>query len=334
MKLSASTLPKALASGLRPLYVILGEEPLTAREAGDAVRATARAAGFAVRIPLFAEPGFDWGLLHTEGATGSLFGDRRLVDLKLPGGKPDAEGARALAAWFAAPPADVLLLVTAIGAERKAAQTAWAKAAEKAGVLVECRPIPATDLPGWIKERLRQRNLALPSEAIGLIADYAQGNPSAAAQAIERLLLLAPIGDTDLENVREAIVDEARYGTFECVDAALAGDAAGTLHMLRRLAEAGTAPPQLLWVIARDLRLLASWRWASELGGPRPQVWDSRRSLIAAAARRRQADSWQSLLVAAAEADRCIKGRAPGNAWTRLERLLLTIAGVAMPEAA
>ncbi|MGH8428436.1 MAG: DNA polymerase III subunit delta, partial [Gammaproteobacteria bacterium] len=146
MKLSASALSRALATGLEPLYVILGEEPLTAFEAADAVRVAARKAGFNARIPLFVESGFDWGRLAAEGATGSLFGDKQLLDLKLPNGKTDETGSRALTEYAAAPPPDALLLVTAPGAERKTANTAWAKAAAKTGVLVECRPLKSDQM--------------------------------------------------------------------------------------------------------------------------------------------------------------------------------------------
>ncbi len=334
MKLSASALSRALATGLEPLYVILGEEPLTAFEAADAVRVAARKAGFNARIPLFVESGFDWGRLAAEGATGSLFGDKQLLDLKLPNGKTDETGSRALTEYAAAPPPDALLLVTAPGAERKTANTAWAKAAAKTGVLVECRPLKSEQMPDWIAARLRDRRLQVPPEGARLIAEYAQGTLFAAAQAIERLTLIVPEGRADLATVREAVVDEARYGTFECVDAALAGDAAGALRMMVRLAETGTVPPQILWVVARELRVLESWCWAAEHGGPRPNVWDSRRNLVATAARRRSVRGWQALVIAAAEVDRAIKGRAPGDAWVLLERLLLAIASAPLAEAA
>lgn len=334
MRIPPWELPKALASGLESLYVILGEEPLTALEAADTVRAAARRAGFDERVPLFVEPGFDWNRLAVAGATGSLFGGKCLLDLKLPGGKADAAGSRALAEYAAAPQPDTLLLVTAPGAERKTAATAWAKAAARAGVLVECRLPPAAQLPRWVAARLRGRCLTVPAEAPALIAEYAQGNLVAAAQAVERLALLARSGRADLETVREAVVDEARYGLFEFADTALAGDAAGAMRMLVRLGETGTEPPLVLWVLARELRVLAAWSWAREHRGRTPQVWASRRELVARAARRRPARGWQTLLARAAEIDRIIKGRASGDAWVELERLVLAIAGTARAEAA
>jgi len=334
LKLPSWEVPKALAAGLQPLYVILGEEPLLALEAADAVRAAARAAGFDERVPLYVEPGFDWNSLAAAGASGSLFGSRRLLDLKVPRGKVDAAGSRALVEYASDPPPDALLLVTAPGSERRAGNTAWAKAAAKAGVLVECKPVPARNMPRWVAERLRRSRIAAPREAAALIAEYAQGNLSAASQAIERLALLAVDRDADMETVREAVADEARYGLFDVVDAALRGDASTVMRMLVRLRETGAEPPLLLWAAARELRVLAAWAWADAEGAPRPQVWSSRRSLVAGAARRRSAGGWRSLLRQAAEIDRIVKGRAAGNVWTEMERLLLAMAGRRTAEAA
>lgn len=334
MKLSPWELPKALASGLELVYVILGAEPLTVLEAADAVRTVARRSGFDERVPLFVEPGFDWSRVAVSAASQSLFGGKRLLDLKLPNGKVDASGSRALRAYADDPPPDTLLLVTAPGAERKAATTAWAKAVERAGVLVECRPMAPAQLPRWVAARLRSRGLKLPAEAPALIAEYAQGNLVAAAQAVERLALLASAGHADLATVREAVVDEARYGLFDLADTLLAGDPASAVKMLLRLRETGTEPPLVLWVLARELRVLAAWSWASEHRKRAPQVWASRRELVARAARRLSAHDWQALLGRVAEIDRMVKGRASGDAWTELERLVLAISGAKLAEAA
>ncbi len=326
LKIAPAELPRQLAAGLKPLYLVLGEEPLGAIEAADAVRAAARKSGFDERVSLVAEPGFQWERLAAEVSTGSLFGARRVLDLLVPNGKPDIAGGRALAKYAAAPVEDVLLLATLPGADRKTASTAWAKAVAQAGVVVECRPLKAAQLPRWIAARLKARGLRVPRGAEALIAEYTEGNPLAAAQAVERLALLASDGAVDLESVRAAAVDEARFGLFECVDTALTGDRVRTLRMLARLRDTGSEPTLILWALARELRQLASWRWAEERGGDRPRIWASRRRLVAAAARRRSARGWQRLLAEAAAVDRVIKGRAVGDPWVGLERLFVALA--------
>lgn len=238
-------MPRALASGLKPVYLIVGEEPFTALEAADEVRAAARASGFDERLPLFVEAGFRWAELASEGASRSLFAEKRLIDLKMPGGRPGREGSRALVEFARRPPADTLLLVTAMNADWKTARAAWAKALASAGALVECKPVAAASMPHWVASRLESRRLAAPAGAAELIAEYAQGNLLAAAQAIERLMLVSEHAALKLDDVQAALVDESRFGLFELVDAALAGDRGRTLHMLARLRETGTAEPLL-----------------------------------------------------------------------------------------
>ncbi|MGH7058140.1 MAG: DNA polymerase III subunit delta, partial [Acetobacteraceae bacterium] len=221
-----------------------------------------------------------------------------------------------------------LLLVTAMNADYKTVKTAWAKALGKAGALVECKPVTAAKMPAWVASRLASCGVRAPAGAAALIAEYAQGNLLSATQAIERLSLASAGGEADMNAVREAVVDEARFDLFELVDAALAGDAAGALRILVRMRETGTAEPLVLWAIARELRTLEALAWAAEYGGPRPNIYPpNRRGLVANAAKRHDVRGWQALIGDAARLDRAIKGRASESAGVLAERLLLAIAG-------
>jgi len=319
-----------LGKELKPFYLILGEEPYAALEAADAVRVAARAQGFDERVLLFVEPGFSWNDLHAEAASGgSLFGNKRLIEVKVMNGRIDAAGQAAIAEFATDPPPDTLLLVTVLGTDYRTFKAAWVKHLEAAGVLVECRLLGARALEQWIQERLAVRGLQVSRDGVELIAERAQGNLHAAAQTIERLGLLGADGRTGLDAVREAAVDEARYGLFDLADAALSGNVQMALRMLARLRETGSAPEQVLWVLARDLRLLGGLAWAHDHQAPPPQVWPrNRASRVNAALRRRRTRGWQALLVEAARIDRINKGREPGNAWQRLERLVYAMAGV------
>lgn len=330
MKVAAQGLSRALGAGLKPFYLILGEEPYAALEAADAVRAAARSQGFDERVVLFVEPGFSWNDLHAEAASGgSLFGGKRLIEVKVMNGRIDAAGQEAVAGFAGDPPPDALLLITVLGCDYRSFKAAWAKNLAALGVLVECRQLGARELDQWIRARLAARGLRVPDAGIELIAERAQGNLHAAAQTIERLGLLGADGQTGLEEVREAAVDEARYGLFDLADAALAGQVRTALRMLVRLRETGSAPEQVLWVVARDLRLLAGLAWAQEHGGKPPQVWPrARAGRVNAALRRRRTRGWQALLAEAARIDRINKGRIGGeDPWQRLERLVCALAG-------
>ena len=336
MKLNSLGLAKALDAGLKPLYVILGEEAYAAQEAADAVRERARAQGYDERALLFVEPGFSWDDLHAEAASGgSLFGNKRLIEVKITNGRINAAGLAAITEFASDPPPDTLLLVVVLGADYRVFKSAGARKLSDAAVVVECRPLSANELVRWIKLRLKARGLDVPEAEVALIADSAQGNLLAAAQAVERLTLIGLEGAITLDTVREAAVDEARYGLFDLADAALDGDAETALRILVRLRETGTASPQVLWVLARDLRLLAGLAWAREHGATPPRIWPpARTQRVTAALHRRRVRGWQALVVEAANIDRVIKGRAPGDSWQRLEKLLFAMAGARARNAA
>ena len=91
--LRADQLETHLERGLAPVYVIHGDEPLLSIEAGDSIRARARKAGFTERKVLIAERGFKWDELTAASASMSLFGDKTLIEMRIPSGKPGTEGA-------------------------------------------------------------------------------------------------------------------------------------------------------------------------------------------------------------------------------------------------
>ena len=86
MRLRIDQLDKHLERPLAPVYVLGGDEPLQIQEARDAIRAAALEQGFDERVMLSAETGFDWGTLRSYADSLSLFGDKRIIDLRLVSG--------------------------------------------------------------------------------------------------------------------------------------------------------------------------------------------------------------------------------------------------------
>src|ERR1700722_13192952 len=97
MKLAPGRLADHLNAKLAPLYVVFGDEPLLVIEASDAIRKAAREQGFAEREVLVAGPGFRWEALAIAAGNLSLFGGDKLIDFRIPNGKPGKEGGEALA---------------------------------------------------------------------------------------------------------------------------------------------------------------------------------------------------------------------------------------------
>lgn len=315
MQLKPEQLAAALARGLAPAYLLAGEEPLLVADAADAVRRAARAEGYAERVVYEVERGFDWRLLAGEAASLSLFAPRRLIELRLGSGKLGDDGAQALVDFLAAPPPDVLLLLTAEALDKRARSSAWYGACERAGVVVYAWPLDAAALPRWLMSRARGLGLTLDEPAAALLADLTEGNLLAAAQELEKLALLAPPGGAlDRAGVLEAVGDSARYAVRDLADAALAGDARRLTRALAHLQDAGETPILALWQLTQDLQRLID---GNAFGQP-PQ----RRDLLERARRRRPAAFWQSLLAQAALVDRANKGVGSGiDPWQALTAL-------------
>jgi DNA polymerase-3 subunit delta len=333
LRLSVDQLCERLRRGeLAPLYCLSGEEPLQMTEACDAVRAAARDAGAIERVVLEVGAGFDWTALAAAAATYSLFSSRRLIELRLPGGKPGTEGAAALRDYAARAAGEDVLLVTT-GKLDRAESTAWYRALERAGVTVQIWPIRAHKLPQWLRRRGAALGLNLSEEAAQWLAEQSEGNLLAATQELEKLRLFSGGGRIGVGEMVATVADSARFNIFELLDAALEGQAGRCLRILDGLRAEGLAVPAVGWLLARELRTLARLADAIATGegenaamaqaGVRPQ----KEAQFRAALRRHGGRRIRDLLRLAARLDRTAKGATGGLAWDELTWLCLGIAG-------
>ncbi len=321
--------------GLDPVYLLAGEEPLLIEEALDALRARARADGFCEREVLHADGSFDWKRLGDAAASLSLFSARRLIELRLPGGRPGRDGAAALREYADRPPEDTVLVVICGRLEPAQRKSAWAKALAAGGVMSYAWPLRREQLPAWTLERARQRRLMLDDAAIAVITERNEGNLLALAQEIDKLALLADGDRVSAAEARDAVADGARYAVFDLPEAVLAGDVGRTLRIARRLRAEGEEPVLVLWGLARDLRVLAELQGcARRRADPQPvmqrhRVWNNRQGRLKALARNAPADAWAHLLARAAGVDRAVKGAERRRPWDDLIELATDAAALA-----
>jgi DNA polymerase-3 subunit delta len=301
------------AGALAPIYVVAGDEPLLAIEAADAIRAAARGMGYSEREVLHADARFDWSRL-TQAATGlSLFAEKRIVELRLPGGKPGKAGGEALRAFAESPPEDLLALISLPRLDRDTRGSRWAAALEHAALWVDVDRIERHALPEWIGSRLARNRQRASREAVEFIADRVEGNLLAAHQEIGKLALLYPPGELSLEQVADAVLNVARYDVYALVPALLAGDGARALRLLEGLRAEGEPLPLVLWVVAEELRTLLR---AVASGKPfgmvarELRIWGAREKLMPKALRRLSAATLAALLARCADVDRLVKGLA------------------------
>jgi DNA polymerase-3 subunit delta len=333
MQLRAEELERHLARSLAALYVIHGDEPLQSLEAADAIRAAARDKGYAERDVLSVERGFDWNQLLVSGASLSLFSSKKLIELRIPGGKPGIEGAAAIVQYCAAPAPEVLTIVTLPKLDRRVQDAAWFKALTRGGMLINTFQVERAQLPQWIAGRLAQQGQKTGCDTLQFLADSVEGNLLAAHQEIQKLGLLFPPGELAFDAVCSAVLNVARYDAFKLNEAMLAGDTARLARMLDSLKSEGEAPPKILWVLAEEIRAVARVQAGMTRGEDLQQifrnnrVWGGvRQQQVTEAARRLKSAALGQALRHAAQIDRTVKGLARGDVWDELLQLCLRFA--------
>jgi len=332
MLLKGEQLSGHLDRELRPLYVLHGDDPLLVLEAADAIRAKARQQGYSEREVLTVLAGFDWNQLLAAGGNLSLFGDKKLIDLRIPNGKPGRDGSSALQAWAQQVSPDTLLLITLPELDWKEEKAAWFTALANAGVVVKLQAPPLGELPGWIAARLRRQKQQADEEGLRFIADRVEGNLLAAHQEIQKLGLLYPAGALSLEHIREAVLNVARYNIDDLREALLAGDTARLVRTLDGLRQEGEAAPLILWAMTEEIRALYGIKNGQERGQPldgllrEARVWGPRQGPVKRALSRLSLTTLEAALTKAAAIDRQIKGIGPGEIWEEFLRLGLKLA--------
>jgi DNA polymerase-3 subunit delta len=317
---------------LAPVYLVAGPETLLVLEAADAVRARARSEG--AEREVFDADGRDpdWDALSATFNAPSLFSSRRLVELRLPGGKPGKAGAEVITEFCANPPGDVTLMIVA-GDWSKAHHGKWVDAVSRLGVVSVAWTLKPHELPAWIDRRLRARGLRATPEAVQGLAERVEGNLLAAAQEIDKLALLAPDGAVDLETMQSLVADAARYDVFRVLESALSGQPAHVRRMLAGLRAEGEQVAGLMPMVIRELLRAAALARAQARGAnlaaemKSQGLWEARQAPFKRALQRHATPlRWNRFAAYASRVDRAAKGRGPGEPWQLLERLLLAIA--------
>ena len=323
---------QAASSALAPVYLIAGPELLRVIEAADAVRAKARAEGIGEREVFDADGrDFDWSQLSSSFNAPSLFSARRLVEVRLPNGKPGKEGAEVISDFCSRPPPDVVLLITT-GEWSKAHQGKWAEAVSRAGVLSVAWAIKPHELGDWIERRLRAKGLRADPAAVQRLSERVEGNLLAAAQEIDKLALLADGQPLDVAKMESLVADAARYDVFRLNEAALSGQPQAVLRMLAGLRGEGEAVAALMPMVIRELLLTAGLARVQAAGGnlagemKAKGIWESRQAPFKRALQRHpDPRRWERFVAEASQVDRMAKGRADGDPWLALERLLIAL---------
>ena len=329
MNVRPDQLAAILNRQIHPLYLISGDEPLQVMEAADSVRASCRRQGYTDREVFDVDTSFDWQRLRDEANSLSLFSTRRVLELRLPSAKPGRDGAQALKDYAADLPQDTVLLITAGKLESAQKKSAWFKALDSAGVVVQCWPIGPDRLPAWIKLRFQSRGMRPSQDVVDYVCQRIEGNLLAAAQEIDKLELLLGPGEVDINTVREAVTDSSRFDVFELADSALAGDHRRVIRIIQGLHAEGQEPILVTWALAKDIRVLATVsadRGSADSGLKQAGVWQNRLPLFKSCLSRHSAAACKRMLQHCAMIDGINKGQRTGNVWDELRLLVYQLA--------
>ncbi|MBK1693989.1 DNA polymerase III subunit delta [Chromatium weissei] len=327
MQLRFNQLNSQLNRQLAPIYLLCGDEPYQLGEAARLVRKKAHKQGFTEREVLDVDSHFDWNLLAAAAEAMSLFATRKLIELRVNQGKLGKEGGAAIRAYCERPCADNLLLILAPELESKDLQTQWVKAVDALGAVVQVWPLKEKELEPWMNQRLETAGFQPEAGVAALLAERAEGNLLAAVQEVEKLRLLHAPGALKLDDLLGNLADSARFDVYALMTAAIAGDRARVQRVLFGLRDEGTSEVLVLWVLARDVRMLAeaagalARRESLETVLTTHRVSRQRQDGIVKALQKLSPNHLQRMLQRCLHIDLVIKGRAIGDPWLELARL-------------
>ena len=333
MKVYPNKLAEQLRKGGRRVFIVSGDEPLLVQESCDLIRDELKHQGFAEREVFHAEAGFDWTSLLYSGNSMSLFAEKKLMEVRLPSGKPGDAGGRVLTELTGQLNDDTAVLLVLPRVDQSSQRTRWFKSVESVAAFVQVWPIEARDLPRWLDGRFREAGLRVERDAVRAMAERIEGNLLAAVQEIGRLKLMVGDRAVTVDDVLEGVADSARYDVFKMIDAALAGDVIRCVRMTNGLRAEGVEPLYVVNMLARELRSLESIKTDITAGMNqrevlrKARVWDKRVPMVSRCLDRHDTGSLRGLQVTLGSVDRIVKGLGQGDPWRVLQEVVLALAG-------
>jgi DNA polymerase-3 subunit delta len=331
MKINPDRLEQSLAGTLAPVYLVAGPEPLLVQESRDQIIEAAKTRGFLEREVYQVDRSFDWDELRSASMEQSLFSSLKIVDLRIPTGKPGQAGGKALTEWAKSPDADVLLLVSCDTWDGSSRKAKWSTELSKVGVLVEIWPIKPGELPRWISRRMQVAGLKADQNAVLLLAELVEGNLLAAQQEIEKLSLIGIQGVVTANVIRQSVANNTRFDAFRLGECLLAGKTGECLKVASGLKRTGVAIQAVTGALYYQLNQLNAVREDIRSGESearaltRQRVFNMAQPLFRQALQRLSDQQMSESFRAMAQIDKQSKGRAAGDPWQTLDQMLLVM---------
>lgn len=330
MNVRPDQLPAMIAKTAYPVYMVSGDEPLQQMESLDLIRAFLRDKEYSEREVLDVDAQFDWQRLMDEANSMSLFASRRIVELRLPSAKPGKQGSQIIKEYMTRQPEDTVLIINAGKIDGNSKKSAWFKAVDQNGLVVQCWPVPLDKLSFWLQQRFKARDMDADAEVLSYISQHVEGNLLAADQEIEKLFMLLGPGKITYADVAQAVTSQSRYSVFELVDVLLRGDVKRVIKIISGLKAEAVVPVIINWALAKDIRLLvqvAQDPASADFVLKRSGVWQSRVNLFKSCMSRHSQRAFHLMLKRCAYIDVVSKGMIDANVWDEIESLCVRLAG-------
>ncbi len=338
MRIVAEQLAQQLSKQTPKVLLLNGNEILLVEETLDQIRAHYRQQNFIERLSYSVDASFDWNQLAESGQNMSLFSESRLLEIRMPSGKPGTKGAKffkELTENIAfGDEADAYIVITE-GLSKQQRSAKWVGMIESAGLLVDTYEVKAEQLPGWLKHRFQHRALRVEAGVIEILAAATEGNLLAAAQIIDQLSVLSEDGGVPLSLLKQTLEDQSRFTVYSFVDSCLLGIVSESIHRLERIRMEADNAILLLWSLAKETRELLRMSQDVAAGSPIPsvmkqyRVWSTRQRFVSAALNRLNNQALRDILSRIALLDAMAKGQRQGDIWHELEKLCLSYCGIA-----
>ncbi len=330
MNVRPDQLPAIVTKKLYPVYMVSGEEPLQQMECLDLLRKHLREQDYLEREILDVDAQFDWSRLLEETANMSLFASRRIIEVRLPSAKPGRQGSQVIKDYLQNPAQDTVVIINAGKIDSNSKKSAWFKAVDQNGLVVQCWPVPIDKLSGWLRQRFLRRDMQADDEVLSYISQHVEGNLLAADQEIDKLYMLLGPGKVSYADVADAITSQSRFSVFELVDMLLKGNTKRVVKIVAGLKAEGIVPVLVNWALTKDIRLLTQVSMdASSVDYQlrRSGIWQSRADLFKLCLSRHNHRAFQMMLKRCAYIDAASKGMIDANEWDEIETLCVRMAG-------
>ena len=273
MRCYANQLPSELNKGLKPFYLVFGEEPFQEAQCVQQIRDTAKAQGFDEVIKFTLMQGFDWQEIIAQYQSMSLFSARTIIELDLNQQKPGTPGSNTFKKIVELINPDTILIVKGAKASQDVQRGAWFKALDKHGVFVPCYPLAGNHLKRWLDEQVARLSLNMQNEAKLSLINATEGNLLACFQELEKLSLLHGNALITQQLVMQGLLNQAKFDIFDLSDALLNGHAKQAIKVLNKLASDNTEVVSILWAINKELTSLLTIQQGLLNGEPIAQLF-------------------------------------------------------------